>query len=103
MIIKINSQTPQERLLRKAVDVLLDGGLIAYPTDTCYAIGCDLYNTRGIARIYQIKRRSLAKPFSFICQDLKNISEYALVGNYAYKVSCPPGPVSPTEPHSNSG
>lgn len=86
MIIKINRQNPQERLLRKAVKVLLNGGLIAYPTDTCYAIGCDLYNTRGIARIYQIKRRPLGKPFSFICQDLKNISEYALVGNYAYKV-----------------
>ena len=86
MLIKINPENPQERLLRQAVEVLLGGGLIAYPTDTCYAVGCDLYNTRGIARIYQIKRRPLGKPFSFICQDLKNISEYALVGNYAYKV-----------------
>ncbi len=86
MIVKINLQNPQERLLRKAVDVLLNGGLIAYPTDTCYAIGCDLYNLKGIARIYQIKRRPVSKPFSFICQDLKNISEFALVGNYAYKV-----------------
>jgi tRNA threonylcarbamoyl adenosine modification protein (Sua5/YciO/YrdC/YwlC family) len=86
MIVKINLQNPQERLLRKAVDVLLNGGLIAYPTDTCYAIGCDLYNLKGIARIYQLKRRPVSKPFSFICQDLKNISEFALVGNYAYKV-----------------
>jgi tRNA threonylcarbamoyl adenosine modification protein (Sua5/YciO/YrdC/YwlC family) len=86
MILKINQQNPQERLLRKAVDVLTGGGLIAYPTDTCYAIGCDLYNLKGIARIYQIKRRPVGKPFSFICQDLKNISEYAVVGNYAYKV-----------------
>ena len=86
MIIKINLQNPQERLLRKAVETLTDGGLIAYPTDTCYAIGCDLYNLKGIARIYHIKRRPTNKPFSFICEDLKNISEYALVGNYAYKV-----------------
>jgi tRNA threonylcarbamoyl adenosine modification protein (Sua5/YciO/YrdC/YwlC family) len=86
MIIRINPQNPQERLLRQAVAVLTGGGLIAYPTDTCYAIGCDLYNTRGIARIYQLKRRPLNKPFSFICEDLKNISEYAIVGNYAYKV-----------------
>jgi tRNA threonylcarbamoyl adenosine modification protein (Sua5/YciO/YrdC/YwlC family) len=85
MILKINPQNPQERLLRQAVQVLTDGGLIAYPTDTCYAIGCDLYNTKGIARIYQIKRRPLSKPFSFICADLKNISEYAQVGNFAYK------------------
>jgi tRNA threonylcarbamoyl adenosine modification protein (Sua5/YciO/YrdC/YwlC family) len=86
MIIKINPDNPQERLLRQAAERLLAGGLIAYPTDTCYAIGCDLYNLKGIAKIYQIKRRPTSKPFSFICQDLKNISEYALVGNYAYKV-----------------
>jgi tRNA threonylcarbamoyl adenosine modification protein (Sua5/YciO/YrdC/YwlC family) len=85
MIIKINPDNPQERLLRKAVQVLTGGGLIAYPTDTCYAIGCDLYNLKGISRIYHLKRRPLSKPFSFICHDLKNISEYALVGNYAYK------------------
>ena len=86
MIIKINPQNPQERLLRQAVEALLGGGLIAYPTDTTYAVGCDLYNLKGIAKIYQIKRRPTSKPFSFICHDLKNISEYAQVGNYAYKV-----------------
>jgi tRNA threonylcarbamoyl adenosine modification protein (Sua5/YciO/YrdC/YwlC family) len=85
MIIKINPDNPQERLLRQAVEVLTGGGLIAYPTDTCYAIGCDLYNLKGIGRIYHLKRRPLSKPFSFICHDLKNISEYARVGNYAYK------------------
>jgi tRNA threonylcarbamoyl adenosine modification protein (Sua5/YciO/YrdC/YwlC family) len=85
MILKINAQNPQERLLRQAVEVLKNGGLIAYPTDTCYAVGCDLYNIKGIARIYQLKRRPLNKPFSFICADLKNISEYAQVGNFAYK------------------
>ncbi len=85
MILKINPQNPQDRLLRQAVAALKNGGLIAYPTDTCYAVGCDLYNTKGIARIYQLKRRPLNKPFSFICADLKNISEYAQVGNFAYK------------------
>ena len=72
--------------MRQAVKVLTGGGLIAYPTDTCYAIGCDLFNLKGIGRIYHIKRRPTSKPFSFICRDLKNISEYARVGNYAYKV-----------------
>ena len=71
MILKINPKNPQERLLRQAVAALTNGGLIAYPTDTCYAIGCDLYNTRGIARIYQMKRRPLNKPFSFICDVFK--------------------------------
>lgn len=85
MVLKINPQTPPDRLLRQVVKVLTDGGLIGYPTDTGYALGGDLYNTRGIARLYQLKRRPLSKPFSFICADLKNISEYARVGNYAYK------------------
>jgi tRNA threonylcarbamoyl adenosine modification protein (Sua5/YciO/YrdC/YwlC family) len=84
-ILKINPENPQERLLRQVVEALEAGELIGYPTDTGYALGCDLYNTKGIAKLYQIKRRPLSKPFSFICADLKNISEYALVGNYAYK------------------
>ncbi len=84
-ILKINPDNPQERLLRQVVEVLTGGGLIGYPTDTGYALGCDLYNLKGIAKLYQIKRRPLSKPFSFICADLKNISEYARVGNFAYK------------------
>uniref|UniRef100_A0A7C3V8G3 Threonylcarbamoyl-AMP synthase n=1 Tax=Desulfobacca acetoxidans TaxID=60893 RepID=A0A7C3V8G3_9BACT len=85
MIISINPDNPQIRLIRQVVDVLTSGGIIGYPTDTGYALGCDLYNLKGISKLYQIKRRPLSKPFSFICADLKNISEYAQVGNYAYK------------------
>jgi tRNA threonylcarbamoyl adenosine modification protein (Sua5/YciO/YrdC/YwlC family) len=85
MILTINADNPQERLIRQVVEVLTGGGLIGYPTDTGYALGCDLYNLKGISKLYQLKRRPLTKPFSFICADLKNISEYAAVGNYAYK------------------
>ncbi len=85
MVIRINPDNPQVRLLRQTVEILRQGGLIGYPTDTGYALGCDLYNLKGISRLYQIKRRPLSKPFSFICADLKNISTYAVVGNYAYK------------------
>jgi len=85
MILRINPDNPQVRLLRQVAEVLTSGGLIGYPTDTGYALGCDLYNLKGISRLYQLKRRPLSKPFSFICADLKNISEYARVGNYAYK------------------
>jgi tRNA threonylcarbamoyl adenosine modification protein (Sua5/YciO/YrdC/YwlC family) len=67
------------------VQVLLEGGIVAYPTDTCYGIGCDLLNKKAIEKIYQLKKRPLTKPFSFICEDLKNISEYAKVSNFAYK------------------
>jgi tRNA threonylcarbamoyl adenosine modification protein (Sua5/YciO/YrdC/YwlC family) len=85
MIVSINRQNPQMRLIRKAVDILRQGGIIVYPTDTYYGLGCDLFNKRGIERIYDIKRRSRKQPFSFICADLKEISRYARVSDYAYK------------------
>lgn len=66
--------------------MLRSGGVIAYPTDTVYGIGCDIFSKRAIEKIYQIKRRSRHKPFSFICADLKHISEYARVSNYAYRI-----------------
>lgn len=85
MLIKINPRNPQIRLIRRVVEVLEDGGVIAYPTDTIYGFGCSLYNKRGIERIYQIKGIEKNRPFSFICADLKDISMYAKVSNYAYK------------------
>jgi len=85
MLITINPQNPQKRLLRQAVEVLSAGGLIAYPTDTTYGIGCDLFNKKAIERIYRIKQQPKNKPFSFICSDLKDISRFAQVSNYAYK------------------
>ncbi len=85
MLIKINEQNPQKRLIRKVVETLLKGGVIAYPTDTYYGIGCDIMNKKAIRKIYQIKKRDQKIPFSFICSDLKNISDYAKVSNYAYK------------------
>jgi tRNA threonylcarbamoyl adenosine modification protein (Sua5/YciO/YrdC/YwlC family) len=85
MLLNINTQNPQMRLIRKAVDVLRDGGVIIYPTDTVYGLGCDLSNKRGIERIYELKRRSKKQPLSFVCADLKDISRYALVSDYAYK------------------
>ncbi|MFH2219411.1 MAG: L-threonylcarbamoyladenylate synthase [Pseudomonadota bacterium] len=85
MIIKINPSNPQERLVLKVVDALKKGEIISYPTDTHYGIGCDIMNKKAIERIYQLKQRGKNKPFSFICSDLKNISDYAKVSNYAYK------------------
>jgi hypothetical protein len=84
-VLSINSQNPQMRLIKKASDVLRDGGIIIYPTDTVYGLGCDLSNKRGIERIYEIKRRNKKRPLSFVCSDLKHISQYALVTDYAYK------------------
>ncbi|MBN2062269.1 MAG: threonylcarbamoyl-AMP synthase [Deltaproteobacteria bacterium] len=85
MIIAINPQNPQQRLIKRVSDVLDKGGIIAYPTDTFYGIGCDLYNKKGIQLIYKLKNRPLSQPFSIICDGLKEISRYAQVSNYAYK------------------
>jgi len=85
MIVNINPQNPQLRLIRNVVEILKSGGIVVYPTDTYYGIGCDLMNPRAIERIYQLKRRDKSKPFSFICSDLTNISQYAKVSNYAYR------------------
>ncbi len=85
MILEINPKHPEPRKIKQVVEVLSNGGIIAYPTDTYYGIGCDLLNKATIEKIYQLKRRSPVDPFSFICSDLKNISEYAQVTNYAYK------------------
>jgi tRNA threonylcarbamoyl adenosine modification protein (Sua5/YciO/YrdC/YwlC family) len=85
MMLSINSQNPQMRLVKKAADVLRDGGIIIYPTDTVYGLGCDLSNKKGIERIYELKRRNRKQPLSFICSDLKHISQYAKVTDYAYK------------------
>jgi len=86
MIIEINPNNPQPRLISKVVDILEGGGVIAYPTDTTYGIGCSIMSKRGIERIYSIKQRDKKKPFSFICSDLSDISRYAKVSNYQYKV-----------------
>lgn len=85
MIFAINPDHPQLRLIRKVVDILKNGGVIAYPTDTFYGIGCDITNKAAIEKVYALKKRDHAKPFSFICSDLTNISRYAQVTNYAYK------------------
>jgi tRNA threonylcarbamoyl adenosine modification protein (Sua5/YciO/YrdC/YwlC family) len=85
MILEINPKHPEPRKIRQVVETLQNGGIIAYPTDTYYGIGCDLFNKGSIEKIYQLKRRSPQQPFSFICSDLKDISEYAQVTNYAYK------------------
>ena len=70
MLLQINQENPQERLINRAVEALKQGGLIAYPTDTTYGIGCNIFNSRGVKNIYQVKKRDARKPFSFICADL---------------------------------
>jgi tRNA threonylcarbamoyl adenosine modification protein (Sua5/YciO/YrdC/YwlC family) len=86
MLLPINAQDPQLRLLHRVVEYLKQGGVIAYPTDTVYGIGCDIFNKKGIKKIHQIKQRDPRKPFSFICSDLSEVSNYAQVSNFAFKL-----------------
>lgn len=78
MILKINPQNPQQRLIDKAVEILRKGGVIIYPTDSVYAIGGDLMNKDAVMRIYRIKNAEPGKTlFSFVCEDIGVISDYA--------------------------
>ncbi|MDH3454474.1 MAG: L-threonylcarbamoyladenylate synthase [Desulfuromonadales bacterium] len=86
MLLHINQENPQGRLISRVVETLKQGGLIAYPTDTTYGLGCDIFNRRGIKNIYQIKQRDARKPFSFICSDLSDVANYARVSNFAFKI-----------------
>ena len=94
MLIEINPQNPQMRLIRRVVEVLRQGGVVAYPTDTVYGLGCDIFDKKAIKRVHQIKHQPESKPFSFICPGLTELSQYARVTNYAYKTlrRCLPGP-----------
>jgi tRNA threonylcarbamoyl adenosine modification protein (Sua5/YciO/YrdC/YwlC family) len=84
-LLAINPMNPQKRLIQRVCAVLTEGGLIAYPTDTLYGIGCDLLNKKGIQTIHRLKDRPPNQPLSIICDSLKEISRYAKVSNYAYR------------------
>jgi tRNA threonylcarbamoyl adenosine modification protein (Sua5/YciO/YrdC/YwlC family) len=86
MLIVINPDNPQQRLIEQVASALADGAVIAYPTDTTYGIGCSIFSKKGIERIYQIKQREKKKPFSFICSNLSDVTKYAKVSNYAFKI-----------------
>jgi len=92
--LELHPETPQARYINRAVEVLREGGVIIYPTDTVYGLGCDIYNYGAVKRIYDIKNESETKLFSFICPDLKDIAKYAKVSDYAYKMikKLAPGP-----------
>lgn len=87
MFLKIYPENPNPREISKVIDTLRDGGLIVYPTDTVYAIGCDALNVRAVERICRMKGVNPQKSnLSIICYDLSNLSEYAKVSNSAFKL-----------------
>lgn len=93
-VLSIDPQRLKGRHVKRAAEIMRDGGVIIYPTDTIYGLGCDITSKGAIERIRRIKGRSHKKPMSFVCADLSNISNYAHVSNYAYRLlkRCLPGP-----------
>jgi tRNA threonylcarbamoyl adenosine modification protein (Sua5/YciO/YrdC/YwlC family) len=86
MIIEIDPRHPQPRVVQRAVAALEAGGVIAYPTDTTYALGCDLLQKKAVERIYQIKQMKSDQPLAFVCHDLGDIAKYAIVDNQQYRL-----------------
>ncbi|MGE4345890.1 MAG: L-threonylcarbamoyladenylate synthase [Flavobacteriaceae bacterium] len=104
--IKIYPENPNEREIAKVVKVLKDGGLVIYPTDTVYGLGCDITNTKALEKIAKIKGIKLEKAnFSFVCSDLKNISDYVRqIDTPTFKIlkRALPGPYTFILPGNNS-
>lgn len=86
MILTIHGAHPEPRKIRRAVDALEAGEVIAYPTDTVYGLGCDLMNKRAVDRLYEIKRMDRSHQLAFICPDLGDIAKYAIVENHNYRI-----------------
>ena len=93
-IIEIDPDHPSLRIVKKAVKILEAGGVISYPTDTIYGLGASIEIKSAVERIYKIKKIFKYKLLSFICSDIKDISNYAYISNQSYKIMkrCLPGP-----------
>lgn len=85
---------PQARLVDQAVSVLEDGGLIAYPTDSCYALGCTLGNVEGLERIRRIRQVGKDHHFTLVCADFAQLGQYVIVSNPTFRLvkNSTPGP-----------
>ena len=82
---ELHPEDPELRYINKAVEVLRRGGIIIYPTDTVYGMGCDIYNKKALEKLFRIKNDVSTKLFSFICSNFKEISKYAKISDYAFK------------------
>jgi tRNA threonylcarbamoyl adenosine modification protein (Sua5/YciO/YrdC/YwlC family) len=106
MLLKIHPSTPSIRSIQKVVDILRNGGLVIYPTDTVYGLGCDIFNTRAVEKVARIKGIKLKEAdFSFICHDFSHLSDYTRpIGNSNFKLIRKnlPGPFTFILPASNN-
>lgn len=91
---EIHPENPQQRLLKRAADILADGGVIAYPTDSSYALGCHMDDKKALDRLSRIRRVSARHNFTLVCSNLADIGNYAKVDNTQYRLlkALTPGP-----------
>ncbi|MCX7966393.1 MAG: L-threonylcarbamoyladenylate synthase [Syntrophorhabdaceae bacterium] len=86
MIVEWDPERPRKKVTELIKKTLLEGGIIAYPTDTFYGLGCDLFNIKAIRLLYQIKRLDPKRPMSIICSDFKEISTYGIITDFAFDI-----------------
>lgn len=93
-LFELHPRNPQLRLIRRAVEILREGGLIVYPTDSCYALGCHIGDKAAMERIQRIRRTDKTHHFTLVCRDLSEIARYARVENWQYRLlkAHTPGP-----------
>ena len=105
-LIKIYEENPNPKDIKRVVDVLRNGGLVIYPTDTIYGLGCDITNTAALEKIAQARGVKLEKAnFSFICENLSNLSDYVRqIDTQTFKIlkRCLPGPYTFVLPGNNN-
>ncbi len=91
---QIHPDNPQARLIHNAADIIRDGGVVAYPTDSAYALGCHIGDKSALDRIRRIRKLDARHNFTLVCRDLSEIATYAKVDNTAYRLlrHCTPGP-----------
>jgi len=83
--LEIHATNPQSRLIRQAVEIIRDGGIVVYPTDSCYALGCHIGDKDAMERIARIRQTDKHHHFTLVCRDLSEIATYAKVNNQQYR------------------
>lgn len=86
LVLKIHPDHPETKKIDRVIEILKSGGILVYPTDTIYGLGCDIFNKEAVEKIYLLKGRDRRKPLSIICSDIKEVAKYAIIQDYAYSL-----------------
>lgn len=92
--LEIHPRNPQPRLVRRAADIVRGGGVIAYPTDSCYALGCRIGDKAALERLRRIREADRHHHFTLVCRDLAEVARFARIGTHQFRLlkACTPGP-----------